>query len=218
MFEKHKAKKAQMRYEAELSGWQAQRDELTGVLQMATSRQGVESSDLILKVGESAFGAVAKASLIEERHRPGTYTGGSAGISIPIGSVGGHSVRYRVGGTRGHYVQGDPYPAAVDEGELVITNQRAVFIGNNKTIECLFSKLLNATVGDGELALSVSNRQKVTRVHYGSNLDSWVHLHLTLAMSVARGDVNQFAAQIQEQLNELDSKRPVAPSLPQGVS
>jgi hypothetical protein len=122
-----------------------------------------------------------------------------------------------VGSTRGHYVQGDPYPAAVDQGELVLTNQRAVFIGSNKTIECLFSKLLSATVDDGDLALSVSNRQKVTRVHYGTDLDGWMHLHLALALSVGRGDVDQFEAQIKEQLDELESKRPVAPSLPQGA-
>jgi hypothetical protein len=218
MFERHKAKKAEEEYEAQLSTWQAQHDELTAVLQSAKSRQGYESSDLVLKPGETIFGTVAKASLIEDRRGPGQYTGGSAGVSIPLGSVGGHSVRYRVGATRGHYVQGTPHPEAVDQGELVVTNQRAVWVGGTKTIECLFSKLVNVTVGDGEVALSVSNREKVTRVHYGPQLDAWVHLRLTLALSVFRGDADQFAEQVQEQLTELESKRPVQPQATRGTA
>ncbi len=216
-FKKRKAEKAQLqartKYEADLGAWEARRDQITDVLQLATSGRGDEGSDLILKPGESVFGVVEKASLIEERRGRGTYTGGSSGFSIPIASVGGRSIRYRVGSTRGHYVQGDPYPAAVDQGQLVLTNQRAVFIGNNKTIECLFAKLLSVTVDDGELALSVSNRQKVTRVGYGAELDAWMHLHFALALSVGRGDVDQFVVQVKEQLSELDAKRPVAPSI-----
>ena len=211
MFEKHKAKKAEKAYEVQLKTWQDEHDELSSVLQAATTGHGYESSDLILKQDESIFGTIAKAGLIEERRGPGHYTGGSAGVSIPIGSVGGRSVRYRVGATRGTYVQGAPHPEAVDQGVLVLTNQRAVFVGANKTLECDYPKLVNATVGNGELALSVSNRQTVTRVHYGPQLDEWVHLRLTLALSVYRGDTNEFAAQIQDQLNELDAKRPVSP-------
>jgi hypothetical protein len=211
MFEKHKEKKAEKAYEAQLKAWQDEHDELTAVLQAATTGHGYESSDLILKQDESIFGTIARAGLIEERRGPGHYTGGSTGVSIPIGSVGGHSVRYRVGATRGHYVQGTPHPEAVDQGVMVLTNQRAVFVGTKKTLECDYPKLVNATVGNGELALSVSNRQTVTRVHYGPALDEWVHLRLTLALSVYRGDASEFAAQIQAQLNELDAKRPVSP-------
>ena len=116
------------------------------------------------------------------------------------------------------YVQGTPHPEAVDQGELVVTNQRAVWVGGKKTIECLFPKLVNVTVGDGQVALSVSNREKVTRVHYGSQLDEWVHLRLTLALSVFRGDADQFAEQVQEQLNEMESKRPVQPHQAQGMA
>src|SRR6516225_4092982 len=149
MFEKHKAKKAEKAYEVQLKTWQDEHDELSSVLQAATTGHGYESSDLILKQGESIFGTIAKAGLIEERRGPGHYTGGSAGVSIPIGSVGGRSVRYRVGATRGHYVQGTPHPEAVDQGVLVMTNQRAVWVGSKKTIECLYPKLVNATVGNG---------------------------------------------------------------------
>ena len=212
MFEKHKAKKAEEQYEAALAQWQEEHDELTAVIQMATTKQSNMSTDIILKPGEAAFGTVSNVSLVEDRRGPGHYSGVSQGVSIPIGSVGGHNVRYRVGASRGHYVQGSLHPEAVDTGNLVITNQRVLFVGGKKTIECLFAKLVNANVEAGTLSLSVSNREKVTRLFYGANLDGWVHLRLTLAMSIARGDSDQLATQLQAQLAELETKRPKAPA------
>lgn len=209
MFEKHKEKKVEAKYQADLQAWQSEHDELTAILQAATTRQGSASSDIMLKAGEAVFATLSNASLVEDRRGPGHYSGSSQGVSIPIGSVGGRSVRYRLGASRGHYVQGDLHPQAVDTGKLVITNQRVVFVGTKKTIECAFAKLVSANIDGGEIYLSVSNRQKVTRVHYGANLDGWVQLRLALGMSIARGDADQFAAQIQGQLNELEAKRPV---------
>ena len=208
MFEKHKAKKAEEQVKSQMEAWQSEHDELTAVLQAATTKTGSPSSDIVLKSGEAVFASINGVSLVEDRRGAGQYAGRSQGFSIPVGSVGGRSVRYRVGANKGHFVQGELHPTAVDQGKLVITNQRVLFVGGKKTIECLFAKLVSAGVSGGELALSVSNRQKVTRVHYGANLDGWVQLRLTLAMSIARGDSDQFGAQIQEQLNELEAKRP----------
>lgn len=210
MFEKHKEKVAHEHYETALKSWQAEHDELASALQAATSRQGSASSEIILKSGEAVFASISNTSLVEDRRGAGSYAGHSSGFSIPIASVGGRSVRYRVGASKGHFVQGELHPQAVDSGKLFVTNQRVLFIGGKKTIECLFAKLVSVNVANGELALSVSNRQKVTRVHFGSSLDGWVHLRLTLAMSIGRGDSAAFAAQLQAQLNELDAKRPVA--------
>jgi len=211
VFEKHKAKRAEHKYEADLQAWQSEHDELTAVLQAATTHQGDASSDLMLKAGESVFASVSNVSLVEDRRGQGHYAGVSQGVSIPIGSLGGRSVRYRVGASRGHYVQGDLHPEGVDTGTLVITNQRVVFVGSKKTIECAFAKLVSVNIESGDIYLSVSNRQKVTRVHYGERLDGWMHLRMTLAMAIARGDADQFAAQIQQQLAEFDGKRPVHP-------
>ena len=213
MFEKQKAKKAEEQYKAALSQWQSEHDELSLILRAAQTKQGSPSTDIVLKAGEAVFGSIANVSLVEDRKGKGHYSGGSSGVSIPIGSLGGRSVRYRVGSSRGHYVQGAVHPEAVDKGKLVITNRRAVFVGHKKTIESLFDKLVSANVDNGDLYLSVSNRQKVTRIHYGSNLDGWLRLRLTLAMSVGRGDSAQFATQLQAHLNELEASRP-RPSVP----
>jgi hypothetical protein len=40
MFEKHKAKKAEEQYKSEMEAWQSEHDELTAVLQAATTRTG----------------------------------------------------------------------------------------------------------------------------------------------------------------------------------
>jgi hypothetical protein len=209
VFEKHKEKKAEAQYEKQLEAWQSEHDELVAVLQAAQSKTSSPSSDIMLKSGEAVFATVSNVSLVEDRRGAGHYAGASQGVSIPIGSVGGRSVRYRVGASRGHYVQGDLHPQAVDTGKLVISNQRVVFVGTKKTIECSFAKMVSVNIAEGDIYLSVSNRQKVTRIHYGAQLDDWVHLRMALAMSIARGDADQFADQIQQQLAELDAKRPV---------
>jgi hypothetical protein len=209
LFEKHKEKKAEANFETRLQAWQAQHDELADVLESAKTRSGSPSSDMMLKSGEGVLATISNVSLVEDRRGPGHYAGTSQGISIPIGSVGGRSVRYRVGASRGHFVQGDLHPQAVDTGKLVITNQRVIFVGSKKTVECAFAKLVNVNIVDGDVYLSVSNRQQVTRIHYGVALDGWVHLRIALAMSIYRGDSDQFADQIQHQLDELDAQRPV---------
>jgi hypothetical protein len=213
VFDKHKAKKAEELYKSELEAWQSEHDELSSALRAAQSRQGSPSSDIVLKRGEAVFATVSNASLVEDRRGAGHYAGGSSGFSIPVGSVGGRSVRYRVGASRGHYVQGNLHPEAVDKGKLVITNQRVVFVGIKKSVESQFAKLISANVDSGDLYLSVSNRQKVTRIHYGASLDGWMHLRLTLAMSICRGDSSQLATQLQGQISELEAKRPQPPVL-----
>ena len=102
MFEKYRAKKAAKQYEAAMALWQQQRDAHASLLLLAQTFSGEPSSDLILKKGEAVFAAITSASLIEERRGAGQWKGRSSGVSIPVG----FGIRYRTGGTRGHYVQG----------------------------------------------------------------------------------------------------------------
>ena len=205
MFEKRKVKKAEEQHKA---AWRSQHDELVAVQWSATLQQGFPSSDIILNDREDVFATVSNTSLVEDLRGKGTYRRHTLGVPIPVGPIGGHSVCYRAGASKGHYVKGALHPEAIDRGKLVVTNQRVVFVGTNKTIECLFSKLVGANIDSGNLFLSVANREKVTRVYYGSNLDGWMQLRLALAMSIGRGDAADFAAQIQAQLNELEAKKP----------
>lgn len=68
-------------------------------------------------------------------------------------------LRYRVGGYRGQSVEVGTKRVPADDGILVLSSQRAVFIGNQKTIELPYAKLVNLTVFSDGVQFHVSNRQ-----------------------------------------------------------
>ena len=215
MFERFRANRAAKRYHTALAHWQRQRDAYAELLHMAQTFEGDDgATGLVLGEGERVFATVHGASLVEDRRGQGHWQGGSAGVSIPIGSIGGHAVRYRVGATRGHYVQGTPTPTAIDTGTLYLTDRRVVFEGARRTCECLFDKLVGFQHDDaaGTTVLSVSNRQKPTVVHYGPSLSSWFDFRLDLALAHHRGQVPQLVAQLEADLATIDTQRPAPPT------
>ena len=213
MFERHHAKKQAEAYTAALGSWQAERDADAALVTLARTFAGETSAEgLVLKRGEALFATVSSVGLIEERRVGGHWQSGSQGVSIPIGSLGGRTVRYHVGATRGHYVQGTPAPIAIDTGTVFVTDQRVVFTGQSQTRECRFDKLLGYQQGAGETTLSVSNRQKPTTIHYGTALDGWFGFHLELALAHYRGDVDALVAQLTQQLAEVEARKPSPPA------
>lgn len=208
MFSKHKEKQAEEQYQVQLSAWQAHQDELLAVLAAAEGRQGSTSTEIMLKRGEAVFASIGNVSLVEMRAGPGHYEGHSSGVSIPIGPI-----RYRVGASRGHFVQGTPGPRAVDIGKLFVTNQRIIFRGASKSSECLFTKILGINQNGGVLNVSVSNRQKATVVDYGADLDHWLQLRLALALAIFRGEASQFEGELRARLGELNESKPLRPTL-----
>jgi len=186
----------------------------------ARTYAGFTSSDLILAAGETVFYKVTGASLIEAQSK-GHYQGGSHGVSIPIGSIGGRPVRYRVGASRGHYVQGAPAPTAIDKGTVYITNRRVIFQGTKQTRECDFAKLIGFEHDDrsGSTTFSVSNRQKPTTVHYGPSLSASFDFRLDLALAHFKGTVGQFVRQLESELAAIEARRPpgAAPTMSQTV-
>ncbi len=214
MFEKHKARKAHEQYESAFAAWQAERSELASVLELASSRTGDKSTTVILQSGESVFGSIGGVGLVEIRKVGGHFEGGSAGVSVPIGTINGRSIRYRVGRFRGHYVEGTAQPQAIDRGTLTITNQRFVYMGSSHSIECLFTKLVGIQRLPGALSVSVSNRQKPSVFSFGAALDDWVAFRLDLALAIFNGQGNQFAHEITKQLAELDARKPQDPAVP----
>jgi hypothetical protein len=193
----------------EAEQWQAQRDEYAVLLRTAMTYNGATSSDLMLSAGEAVFYKVTGASLVEDRRTKGHYQGGSQGVSIPVGSIGGRSVRYRVGASRGHYVQGAAKPTAIDTGTVYITNKRVIFTGAKQTRECAFAKLIAFSHDDrdGSTTFSVSNRQKPTTIHYGSKLSGSFDFRLDLALAHFRGTVQQLVRQLEDELTKIDAGR-----------
>lgn len=220
MFDEHRAKKAEKEYREALAQWQGRRDGYAEYLELAQSFSGSgsdsdsDSGDIMLAAGEAVFIKVTGASLVEDRRGSGHYEGGSTGVSIPAGSLGGHSVRYRVGANRGHYVQGEPTPTAIDTGTVYLTNKRVIFQGAKQTREGIFAKLIGFQHADseGSTTFSVSNRQTPTTVHYGPKLSGDFDFRLDLALAHFRGTASDLFTQLQQELAQLDAGRPVAPA------
>ena len=203
------ASKAQTALQEQRSAWELEEAELQAQLELVTSFKGEAAAGILMQPGEAAFAQIHNSSLMGEVREAGQFVAGSQGLSFPIGSLGGRSIRYRVGRTKGHFEQGEVHTAGIDQGELVITNQRILFLGAKKTIECKLSKALSVHADeDGMLTVSVSNRQAPMVVSFGSTICGWLSLRLDLALAVFRGDTEALADRIRQDLAEHASTKP----------
>ncbi len=114
----------------------------------------IPSSRLVQKRGEVVHLEVQATLLKDVTVRQSQ--GGYSGFSFPIGKTG---IRHRVGGYKGHSVEVGTKRVPADDGFLVISSQRAVFIGNNKTIELPYSELVNLTIFSDGVQFHESHRQ-----------------------------------------------------------
>jgi hypothetical protein len=214
MFEKRKAKKAQEAYQAQLNHWKTLVDSYSKLVETATNFHGFTDEPIMFGEGEVGVFKVTNCSLVEERKGQGHFVAGSTGFSIPVGNVGGHPVRYRVGATRGHYVPGTPSPTAIDNGTFYLTTKRAIFVGRNHTRECLFAKLIgyNLTDAQGEVSFSVSNREKPMTIFFGNKISATIDFRLDLALALFKGELPQFIATLNNDLENVKKAQPVAPA------
>jgi hypothetical protein len=194
-----------------MKAWQEQRDSAAELLGLAQNFAGTASNEILLKPGEALFATITGVSLIEERRGAGHWEGRSSGFSLPVGSIGGRSIRYRTGSTRGHFVQGNPEPTAIDTGTLFVTNQRVIFRGTRQTRECRFDKMVGYQhTKDGATIFSASNRQKTMVVHYGQKVAGWFDFRLDLALAHYRGTVAALVDQLQHDLDAIDAAEPAS--------
>jgi len=209
MAEDHRAKRARKRYEKQLDEWKSQRDTCAELLETARDYPGQHWPEFVCKSGELVCAKVTSTALIEDRRGPGQYRGKSSGVSLPIG----FGIRYRAGHSRGHYVQGTPTPTAVDVGTVYLTNTRLVFTGNKQTRECLFDKMMGFEHDErtGTTVISVSNRQKPTRIQYGPEVSDWFSFRMELALAHHNGTVAELTDRLQQDLHQFDRTRPIPP-------
>jgi len=213
--DRRRARKAEQDSSKRFAGWQAEDEQLRQFLEEARSNQGVDDGfGLVLKADERTFQVLQGPSLIEPRRLPGHWEGRSQGFSIPITKGG---LRYRVGSSKGQYVQGDETPTPIDTGTITITNQRVVFQGTKASREWAFSKLLGLQHVDNPkwpwTAIQVSNRQKTSGFTYPAELAAPIRFRLDLALAHFHGEVDDFAAGIEEHLAQHGLECP-APALP----
>jgi len=110
-------------------------------------------SPLVLKKGEQAY--LSWPAALARHVSKTTFVGGSQGMSFPIGHTG---IRYRLGTFRGHPVTQDVI-RRIDDGTLVLTNQRLVFIGASKSTSTSLLKLLHVEVYTDGLGVFQEGRE-----------------------------------------------------------
>jgi hypothetical protein len=207
---------AQAHYQAALSQWNEVEGHLEGCLTEAKTFEGTkpeetEGLSLVAKPGERIFLLVQGAALVESRRGAGSWQGRSQGFSFPIGNTG---VRYRVGGTRGHYVPGYETPTAIDTGVVTATDQRVVFQGPKQTREWDFSKLVGYEHFDHPAwtAIQVSNRQKTSGILYGDDHAELAQFRIELALKHYQGGVDAFVTELTNEIAQHQATRPTLPS------
>jgi hypothetical protein len=132
----------------------------------------LDDSRVILKKGEVAHWQCTAALMKDVTQRE--FRAGYQGFSFPIGKSG---IRYRVGGARGHSVVTGHQLQVVDQGTLVVTSARTVYMGAAKTQEFSYAKLVGLDVFTDGVRLHVSNRQTASlfRVPNGEVLAALIH-------------------------------------------
>jgi hypothetical protein len=121
-------------------------------------------------------------------------------------------MRYRIGGSRGHYVPGPDEPTAIDTGAAVVTDRRIVFVGSKAAREWLWPKVIGVHHEDGApwTAIAVSNRQKVSGIAYDDATAGAVRFRIDLAQAVASGDADAFTTELEGERAEHAAHRPGA--------
>jgi hypothetical protein len=220
VFEKHREKKAEKvaARQAEAAARQAAEADRNAQawreyfelsetrLEIARSFEGVDGAEahgcpIVLKKGERMFFSVTDgAVLVEPRRTAGHWQGANQAVSVHV--PGTKSMRYRIGGTRGTYVQGAEVPTPIDEGSFTVTNQRGVFVGAKASREWQWSKLLGVTHASDApwTAIAVSNRQKASGVACdAANIDT-VRFWIDLAVADANGKRDGLVSELEDEL------------------
>jgi hypothetical protein len=109
-----------------------------------------------LATGERLIDVVGGIQLAEYASSGSTYSGGNAGISVPVFG----RVRANVGASKGQLTKNPAELKIIDTGQAAFTSKRIIFTGTQQTRVWELDKILNATIGTNgsTLALSVSNR------------------------------------------------------------
>lgn len=212
MREGHRKRRAEQAARQAEFEWRTRHDAYVGLIDAARTFQGGPAEGLILDDGESSYLQVTDCALIEERRGAGTYVGRSQGISVPIAHIGGRPIRYRVGASKGHYVQGEATPTAIDTGTVTITSTRVVFAGAAQTRECPFAHLIGVQhdAGSGATTLSVSNHKTPVTLRYGPQVAETFEFRLDLALAHFHGTVADLVAGLEADLAAIDAARPAS--------
>lgn len=108
---------------------------------------------LLAESGEVVRMAFPAVLMKEVTHRE--LRGGTQGVSLHVAK----GVNYRIGAVRAHSVVTGTDLEAQDHGQLVVTSRRAVYVGQTRTLEFRYERLVSVEQFADGLRLNVSNRQ-----------------------------------------------------------
>lgn len=182
---------------------------LEGFVEEAHTFSGVDAPGFEEKKGERTFAVLTGVALIEPRRQPGKIEGRSSGVSFRIAK----GVNYRVGASKGTFVQGPDVPTPIDVGTAFITNQRVVFRGDKATREWAWSKLISLDHDDTLpwTSLPVSNRQKTSGLLYDEAHSPMIRFRLQLGLAHFQGRVDELASDLEGQLATLRAGGQIEP-------
>ena len=162
---------------------------------------------IIAKKDEHVIAIVSEVGLIESRRGPTEFKGGSTGVSFRLTK----RVSVRKSGMRGTATAGEETPTVIDEGKFVISDQRAVFVGNKQSREFEWDNLLSydmQMIGkkNAILYLPVSNRQKVSGIASDLAAIEQVNQRVAFGVAVATGRKEVFINMLKAELSEAEAE------------
>ena len=163
---KRAAKKAAKAHAYAVAQWQEDFATLERIITAITAASNGEDSvpnTLMQKPGEHTLWS-GTGIFHETGRMPSQYAGGSTGVSIPVGG----GIRFKVGAQRGTIIPGAEMQMDKDQGVVMLTNERLIFVGPLKSQEWNFDKLLMLSTTDDEsdYFISVSNRKTSSGVRF----------------------------------------------------
>ena len=202
--------------QAQHGTWQSQSEQLD-VMINAVERCGNNDIEglfdpyetgFILKKDEYAIGLIANCALLETRRSASTYQGGYGGVSFPLFG----KVRLNTGRSKGKLVPGEESITSISDGEVLITNKRAMFRGDTNNKEWPYSKLMACEHHpEGYTTFALSGQVKTTGFAYGADVANEVQFRLELGIAISNETTDQLLAQLRVERQQLDAKKPLPP-------
>ena len=202
--------------QGQLGTWQTQSEQLD-VMINAVERCGNNDIEglfdpydtgFILKKGEYAIGLIANCALLETRRSASSYQGGYGGVSFPLFG----KVRLNTGRSKGKLVPGEESITSISDGEVLITNKRAMFRGDTNNKEWPYAKLMACEHHpEGYTTFAVSAQTKTTGFAYGADVANEVQFRLELGIAISNETTDQLLAQLRVERQQLDAKKPLPP-------
>lgn len=186
---------------------------LTIARDCAAGRERVHFTDTsdfgyLLDNDEFAVAHVLGALYLENVKAPTRYSGGYGGVSFPIFG----RVRINTGRTGGRIIPGEEAITPTDNGNALVTNKRVMFVGEKRTHEWEFAKMLSISHSFvGYTVFAMKGRGKPTGVAYGKDPAPEIQFRLELAAAMARGTLDRYVAELEAERVAHDAERPVPP-------